>query len=163
MCNSVVLQTLGSTEQSVFAQIPETDVYLGNFMMETNVFISRTLVQKEQNGMEECALHLVEIVQMDFTKIKLNVNHSLKDVFLQQFGEVENVLPAVETVLMELYLEVTVVNLIVDVKEVKHGMQTLSNASVLRELDGTEENVSFVEEIKFGIHMTDALVLKVLS
>lgn len=163
MSNSVVLQTLGSTEQSVFAQIPETDVYLGNFMMETNVFISKTLVQKEQNGMEKCALHLVETVQMDFTKIKLNVNHSLKDVFLQLFGEAENALPAVETVLLELYLEVIVVNLIADVKEVKHGMQTLSNVSVQKELDGTEENVSFVEEIKFGIHMTDVLALKVLS
>lgn len=150
-------------ERSAFAQIPETDVYLGNFMMETNVFISRTLVQKEPNGMEECALHSEETVQTDSTKMKLNANLSLKDVFLQQFGETENVLPVEETVLMELYLEATVANLIADVKEAKHGMRTLSNVSVQKELDGTEENVSFAEEIKYGIHMTDVLALKVRS
>lgn len=163
MYNSVVLQTPGSMEQNVFVQIQETDVYLGNFLMETNAFISKTLVQKELDGMEKCALHLEETVQTVSTKIKLNANHSLKDVFLQQFGETEDVLPLVETVLLELYLEVILVNLIADVKEVKHGILTLSNAFVQKELDGMEENVSFVVEIKFGIHMTDVLALKVLS
>jgi len=127
------------------------------------VCISRTLVPKEPSGMEKCVLHLEETVQTVSTKMKLNANHSLKDVFLQQFGEAENVLPAMETALTELYLEAIVVNLTADVQEVNPGIQIPSNAFAQKELDGTEENASFAVEIKFGTHMTVALAQKVHS
>lgn len=113
--------------------------------------------------MEKCVLHLEETVQTVSTKMKLNANHSLKDVFLQQFGEAENVLPAMETVLTELYLEAIVVNLTADVQEVNPGIQIPSNAFAQKELDGTEENASFAVEIKFGIHTTVALAQKAHS
>jgi|LakMenE01Jun11ns_1017448.scaffolds.fasta_scaffold9023446_2 hypothetical protein len=73
-------------ELNVFAQILTADVYLGNYSMDKNVFISKILVLKEPDGMEQCVLQLLETVLMDFIKLVINVNHSLNNAFLLLLG-----------------------------------------------------------------------------
>jgi hypothetical protein len=146
-------------ELNVFAQILTADVYLGNYSMDKNVFISKILVLKEPDGMEQCVLQLLETVLMDFIKLVINVNHSLNNAFLLLLGEITDVF-LMELVLMVQLEDLIVVNLIVLVKMDKFGTLIFYNALVQMELDGVVSNVSYVVVAKYGMLKMDALVLK---
>ena len=146
-------------ELNVFVQILTVDVYLGNYLMDKNVFTSKILVLKEPDGMEQFVPQLLETVPMDFINIIINVNHSLNNVFLLLLGEIINVFP-MELVLMVQLEELIVVNLIVLVKMDKFGTLIFYNALVQMELDGVVNNVSYVVVAKYGMLKMVALVLK---
>lgn len=146
--------------QSVFVPIQETDVYLGNSMMDRSAFTSRIHAQSEQDGMARCAPRLAETVPMDSTKKALNADHSLKDVFPQRPGTMANVWQREVNVHSALSQVEAAVNHRVDVKADRLGTVTCYNACVPEEQDGVEENVLSVQADKSGICTKDALVLR---
>lgn len=156
------LQTHGSTELSVFVQIQRIDVCHGNFSMVKNACTSRTHAPKEPDGMENHARQFQETVPTVSTLKVLNANHSHKGAFLQQFGTEADAF-LMELAHMELSPKIRAANHILHAKMAKVGIQVYSNVSVQKEQDGTERNVSYVLEAKFGTPLTDAPALKDIS
>jgi hypothetical protein len=151
---------LSTMELIVLVQILIVDVYLGNFSMEKIVFISKILVLKELDGMEQCVLQLLVTVQLVIINLIINANHSLKNVFPLLHGIMINVFLLLDHVLMEQLVDLIVVNLIVLAKVVKFGILIFYNVHVPKVLVGMAKNVLFVLEDKYGMLKMVALVLK---
>ena len=88
-------------EKNVFVQTLMIDAYLGNYLMDTNVYIINTLVLLEPNGMVNHVPLLQMIVHKDSIKMELNVSHFLKDVFILQFGKMIVVFQPMDHALMD--------------------------------------------------------------
>ena len=148
-------------EVIAFVQIQTADAYHGNYLMEKIVFTSKTPALKELDGTAQCALQLLEIVQMASIKQETNANLSLNNAFLLQHGTITNVFLTMENVHMVQSEKQIAASLTVLVKMDKFGTLIFYNAVAQKVLDGVAKNVLFAVVDKYGALKMAVLALQV--
>lgn len=128
-------------ELNVFVLTLKIIVFHGNTITELSVCISKTLVQKEQDGTAQLlpALQLENVLK-DSIEMLQTVSLSLKDVFLQLPGMERNALVGTAVLIKPTDLEATA-SPSINVKMVKFGAQISFNVFALKTLDGMAMNV----------------------
>jgi hypothetical protein len=125
----------------VFHQILGITVYLGNSGMVIAVYTTKIPVHQELSGTAIYVHQIQQVVQMDTTWMETNVQFFLKDVLLQLFGTMVNVIHLLVHVHLVLCHQVVNVYLLLNVQMDKIGIQIVFNVYVLWEQGGVGRNV----------------------